>query len=79
MSQPRIKKPAVLVVNPGDNATPPAEHNYIKKLLAMKQAGLLSSEAGAASVRISHDDWCDIFTGGACNCEPLIRVEQPKA
>ena len=78
MSQPRIKKPAVLVVKGGDNPTPPSEHNYMRKLLAMQQAGLFP-ESGAASVRITHDDWCDIFTGGACNCEPLIRVEQPKA
>ena len=73
MSQPRIRKPPVLVVNPGDNPTP-GEHNYIKKLLAMREQGLFPA-SGAISVRISHDDWCDIFTGGACNCEPLIRVE----
>jgi len=78
MSQPRIKKPAVLVVKGGDNPTPLSEHNYLRKVLAMQRAGLFPA-AGVASVRISHDDWCGIFTGGACNCEPLIRVEQPKA
>ena len=77
MSQPRIKKPAVLVVNPGDNTTPPSEHNYLRKLLRMREQGLFPA-SGVASVRISHDDWCDIFTGGACNCEPLIKAE-PKA
>ena len=77
MSQPRIKKPAVLVVKGGD-PTAPGEHNYIRKLLRMREQGLFPA-SGAASVRITHDDWCDIFTGGACNCEPLIRVEQPKA
>ena len=78
MSQPRLKKKSVLVVHPGDNLTPPGEHNYIKKLLRMREQGLFPA-SGAASVRITHDDWCDIFTGGACNCKPLIRVEQPKA
>jgi len=78
MSQPRLKKKSVLVVRPGDNLTPPGEHNYIKKLLAMREQGLFPA-SGAASVRISHDDWCDIFTGGACNCEPLIEVREPKA
>ena len=78
MSQPRIKKPAVLVVKGGDNPTPPGERNCIKKLLAMREQGLFPA-SGAISVRISHDDWCDIFTGGACNCEPLIEVREPKA
>jgi len=78
MSQPRLKKKSVLVVHPGDNLTPPGEHNYIRKLLAMREQGLFPA-SGAASVRISQHDWCDIFTGSACNCEPVIRVEQPKA
>jgi hypothetical protein len=72
MGQWRIKKPiSTLVVNPGDNPTPPAEHNYIRKLILMRQAGMLPA-SGAAELYIHHDDWCGVFSGGRCDCDLII-------
>ena len=48
MSQPRLKKKSVLVVHPGDNLTPPGEHNYIKKLLRMREQGLFPASGRSA-------------------------------
>lgn len=39
-------------------------HNYMKKLLAMHLT------PGHAD--IYHDDFCEVFKGGFCNCDPTI-------
>jgi hypothetical protein len=72
MSQWHIKEPiSALVINPGVNPTPPAEHNYIRKLILMRQAGMLAA-AGACELYVHHDDWCGVFSGGRCDCDPII-------
>ena len=73
MSQPRIKKPEVLVVNPGDDPTAPGEHNYIRKLLSMQHAGLLPV-TGLYQLQVHHDDWCGVFRGARCDCDPVIEA-----
>jgi hypothetical protein len=63
----------VLVVGLGDkggNPTLHLEHNYAKKLVLMRQAGLLSP--GIQEMKIQHDDWCSFLKGGRCNCDPQI-------
>jgi hypothetical protein len=65
----------MLVVNPGDNHTPPSEHNYIRKLISMQQAGLLPA-SGACELYVHHDDWCGVFSGGRCNCDPMIEANK---
>ena len=53
----------------------PAQHNYIKKLLAMQDRGEIP-DAGLACVDIEHDGWCAIFAGGYCNCDPAVILRQ---
>jgi hypothetical protein len=52
-------------------------NNYAKKLLAAQHAGQLQMSPGTVSdVQIGHDDWCEIFRGGMCNCNPtLVQYE----
>lgn len=49
-------------------------HNYIKKLKKMQLDGKLPIEIGVTHVSIFHDNWCAIYSGGFCNCDPDIRV-----
>ena len=49
----------------------PKQHNYITKMLEILDQGVMSiAEVGKADV--FHDDWCGIFKGGRCNCDPHL-------
>jgi hypothetical protein len=50
-------------------------HAYIRKLTRMLEAGVLPA-SGLAETTIKHDNWCKIFSGGYCNCDPVIRVHR---
>lgn len=45
--------------------------NYVDKLL--KEAGK-NPKKGVQHVNVYHDDWCDIYKGKPCNCNPEIKV-----
>jgi len=45
---------------------------YMKKLL--KNIGNKQLTPGFHPVMIKHDSWCNIFKGGACNCNPEIET-----
>ena len=53
------------------------EHNYIKKINRLYAEGKLNTNVGLHMLNISHDDWCDIFDGGLCNCDPDIELAEP--
>jgi hypothetical protein len=57
------------------------QHNYLAKIVQMWEAGTLPREGGLHQVSIFHDDWCQHFTGGRCDCDPDIRLKwsQPVA
>jgi hypothetical protein len=83
MSHPKIKrKGAVVVVQPspagGSIIRPVAEqhdHNYLVKLRRLAEEGTLPrGEFHLAS--IAHDDWCGIYRGDLCDCEPDIYIER---
>jgi hypothetical protein len=51
------------------------EHNHVKKLKRFIASGRILVMAGTVSlVDVAHDDWCRIFKGKRCNCDPEIRV-----
>lgn len=56
-----------------DTTTMP-QHNYLRKLRRLMASGALPRDVGVHQLDIAHDDWCDIFTGRRCNCDPTIRV-----
>ncbi len=61
--------------NLGGANVDPMKHNYYKKLMKLHAQGKLPT-VGLHEVDICHDDWCRVYRGGYCNCEPDIRVRQ---
>jgi hypothetical protein len=52
------------------------QHNHVKKMRKMVAEGKLKPPPGEVSIaNIFHDDWCNIFKGGYCNCDPAIKLE----
>jgi hypothetical protein len=52
----------------------PTKHNYYSKLVKLREQGKLP--AGSLNeVDIAHDDWCAIYGGGYCNCDPDITLK----
>jgi hypothetical protein len=51
----------------------PTKHNYFRKQMELLAAGVIRP-GQVALVDIYHDDWCQIFTGGYCNCDPEIQL-----
>ncbi len=46
---------------------------YLGPLLEKYESGEYPLVKGALThVEIQHDDWCQIFNGGQCNCNPEI-------
>ena len=51
-------------------------HNHIRKIMALVQKGALRAEPGSIqSIDVAHDDWCKIFDGGLCQCDPDVRLK----
>ena len=51
----------------------PTKHNYYKKLIKLHERGQIPA-ASLCDVDIYHDDWCRVYTGGYCNCDPEIEL-----
>jgi hypothetical protein len=53
----------------------PRKHNYYRKLLKLYEQGKVP-RGRLADVDIYHDDWCRIYRGGYCNCDPEIKLRR---
>jgi hypothetical protein len=75
MGRKQLKPPKVLYV--GNQETPhPREHNYHAKLMPLMEAMLAQGvPPGVSSIRVAHDDWCGIYQGKRCNCDPEVSLE----
>jgi hypothetical protein len=51
----------------------PMKHNYMKRLWELYLQGKIP-EASLSWVDIYHDDWCGIYRGRYCNCDPVLRL-----
>ena len=51
------------------------QHNYLAKIEAMWQTGALPREVGLHQISVAHDDWCGIFEGKRCCCDPDIQLK----
>jgi hypothetical protein len=54
----------------------PRKHNYYKKLMELLEQGKLPP-GRVTDVDICHDDWCRIYRGGYCDCDPEIKLRPP--
>lgn len=51
-------------------------HNYVRKLAQLYEAGRLPICPGrVSSVTVAHDDACGIFSSGYCDCDLDIQVK----
>jgi hypothetical protein len=50
-------------------------HNYVVKIQEMWATGALPQHAGYHQIDVAHDDWCGVFQGQRCNCDPDIRLK----
>jgi hypothetical protein len=53
----------------------PRQHNYLVKLEELYRQGLIPVPS-VCWVDIYHDDWCGIYRGDYCNCDPDVQVHQ---
>jgi hypothetical protein len=53
----------------------PRKHNYFEKLRRFIEENKPAS-GRITEIDICHDDWCRIYQGGACNCNPEIKFRQ---
>ena len=51
-------------------------HNYLQKLHHLWRTGALPRDAGLHLIDVAHDDWCGIFDGKRCNCDPDIKLKR---
>lgn len=49
--------------------------NYVRKLHYLYCIGALPREVGLHRVDVAHDDWCGIFAGQRCHCDPEITLQ----
>jgi hypothetical protein len=59
----------------GQAVDDPTKHNYMKKLLKLQAEGKLP-KVGLHDVDVAHDDWCQVYQGGYCNCDPDITIRK---
>jgi hypothetical protein len=56
-------------------STRPPLPNYVRKLRHLQRMGALPLDVGVHMIDVAHDDWCDIFQGKRCNCDPQVRLK----
>ena len=54
----------------------PRKHNYFPKVMELIERGEVPP-ARVSEVDIYHDDWCRIYRGGYCNCDPEVKLRPP--
>ena len=52
----------------------PTKYIYYKKILDLYERGRLSG-VSLGLVDIYHDDWCGIYRGGYCDCDPEVELQ----
>lgn len=54
---------------------PTTSHNYMVPMIEL--ANKLHRAGKVMPITVEHDRWCDIHTGGFCNCSPVVRPGAP--
>lgn len=49
--------------------------NHLREIQWLAQLGILRFTPGTVQeVTIEHDNWCAVWHGGRCNCDPLVQL-----
>jgi hypothetical protein len=52
-------------------------HNYEKKIQKLIAEGKYPVEPGKFfTAAVKHDDWCRVYGGGECNCDPDVTFTE---
>ena len=54
------------------------EHNYQKEVERIGREIASKGLTGLYHVMVSHDDWCSIYDGGTCDCNPEVKMGKVK-
>ena len=75
MKKPRGKKPSERRKSDTLIVSSQPEGNYHAKVmeLAKNNPGLFQL-GKITHVNVAHDDWCDVYEGRACNCNPDVKL-----
>jgi hypothetical protein len=52
-----------------------SQPNYVRKLHYLYRIGALPRDVGVHQISVAHDNWCGIFEGRFCNCDPDISLK----
>lgn len=50
-------------------------HEYMRRLILAKSLGTFPNE-GVWDTQCAHDDWCPIYKGKECKCDPDITMRE---
>ena len=50
------------------------QHNHLKKVMKLYEAGLIDPRPGCQELRVIHDDDCGFLRGYRCNCDPRVEI-----
>ena len=53
-------------------------HNQ-KRLQVLLEQATAAQKPPLYSIGIAHDDWCQMYLGGPCNCDPDITITEVTA
>jgi hypothetical protein len=53
--------------------TDPRKHNYYEKLMRLIERSELPP-GRITEVNVYHDDWCRVYRGGYCDCDPEVEL-----
>ena len=53
----------------------PTLPNYIRKIQYLVKVGAIPVDAGVNHLDVLHDNWCAIFKGKPCNCNPEVHLK----
>ena len=58
----------------------PTRPNYIRAIKVATATGRVKPIPGTVNhIAVRHDDWCLIFKGGVCNCDPEVETMRSAA
>ena len=49
------------------------EHNYVKKVMEFARTHNIP-KGRLSEIAVIHDDWCGVFKGKRCNCDPDVKL-----
>jgi hypothetical protein len=56
----------------------PGVHNYLEPIFKAASEAMesgLMERGGVTITNVRHDSWCDVYSGGVCNCDPEIEFQ----